>query len=507
MSIIESAHRDGPGGRRPVALAVVVLVVAAVAGIAVWRSRDTDPPKAAPAPAARASELFAADGTTLIARFGAEDPRESCLRAPVNDWGFFCDTVVTWWQGQEAFGADRAERTDRLRQGGLRIVGSLDPKLQAGAKQRVDALVPVTDPKVFSLASIEPGTGLIRAMAVNRNFRRTAAASPSAPAGADGPVWPYTGPDATDALIAGDENMPGTQAGAPFMMFTLAAALESGLTLDHAIDTKKVYQSKFRIDPQSPMACGGGYYCPSNTGDTAYQSGRRTMWDAFGHTVVTYFVALAEQVGVEKAVALAQRLGITFRGRDDQMLGKNSAMWGAFTLGVSATSTLDLANAYATLAADGTRCDPLPAVKVTDATGAQVPGVGPKCESVLRPEVARAAIDAGRCPVGDSSAFGDRCGAGAVPATTVRATVGRPVAGQSGVTDSRRSCSVVVAGPQLATAGMIATAPWARTGQAAIPTGVPEAAIGVVAAVQHDGLAPLPVRDFTAPPRDVALAG
>ncbi|MEV0562088.1 penicillin-binding transpeptidase domain-containing protein [Dactylosporangium sp. NPDC050588] len=507
VSIIESAHQDRPGGRRTVLLAAV-LVVAAVVGVVVWRSRDTDPPKGTAAPAARASELFAADGTTLIARFDTEDPRESCLRAPVNDWGFFCDSVVTWWQGQEAFGADKAERTGRLRQGGYRIVGSLDPKLQVAAKQRVDAVVPVTDPNVFSVASIEPGTGLIRAMAANRNFRRAAAAavSPGVPSGDGPPAWPYTGPDATDALVAGDENMPGTQAGAPFMMFTLAAALEGGLKLDHAIDTKKVYQSKFRIDPQSPLACNGGYYCPTNAGDKAYQSGRRTMWDAFGHTVVTYFVELEERIGVEKAVALAQRLGITFRAKEDQALGKNSAMWGAFTLGVSATSTLDLANAYATLAADGTHCDPLPVAKVTDATGAQVPGVGPNCESVLRPEVARAAIDAARCPVGDASAFGDRCGAGAVPASTVRATVGRPVAGQSGVTDSRRACSVVIAGPQLATAGMIATAPWARTGQAGIPAGVPEAAIGAVATVQHDGLAPLPVRDFTAPPREVALA-
>ncbi|MET7419762.1 penicillin-binding transpeptidase domain-containing protein [Dactylosporangium sp. NPDC005555] len=501
-SIIE--HGPETGRRRGTAALAVVLVVAAVAGIVVWRSRDEGAPVARPASKGQASELYAADGTTLIARFDTEDPREACLRVPVNDWGYYCDYVVTWWQAQEVFGAGKAERVERLRHGGFRVGGSLDPRLQANAKRRVDAVLPVGDPKVFSLATIEPGTGLIRTMAVNRNFRRPPGASPAvSPAERDGRPWRPAGPDLVDPLISGDEDMPGAAAGAPFMMFTLAAALESGLKLDHAIDTKRVYESNYRIDPSSPVACNGGHWCPVNTGDTAYQSGRRTMWDAFGHSVVTYFVALQEKVGADKAIAMAKRLGIVFRAEEDKMLSQAAgASWGAFTLGVSATTALDLANAYATLAADGTHCDPLPVAKLTDAAGRPVVGTGPACEAVLRPEVARAAIDAGRCPVGDRSAFGDRCGAGAV--TTVRDTVGRPVAGQLGPTTNRRTFSMVVAGPQLVTAGMIATSPKADTTSVEIADGVPERATGAVAGVQHDGLAPLPARDFTAPPQEIA---
>ncbi|WP_432994592.1 penicillin-binding transpeptidase domain-containing protein [Dactylosporangium sp. CA-233914] len=504
-SSIGSARGPRLGGRRSALAAAVVLVVAAVAGVVLWRSRDAALPEASASPQPRASELYAADDTTLIARFDSDDPRESCLRVPVNDWGYFCDHVVTWWQAQAAFGADEAQRLDRLRHGGYRIGGSLDPRLQAGAKQRVDQVRPVSAPEVFTLAAIEPGTGLIRTMAVNRNFRRPPSPSPAA---SDRPVWPYAGPDLVDPLVAGDANTPGDAAGAPFMMFTLAAALEGGLTLDHTIDTTRVYESNYMIDPQSPVACHGGHWCPANAGDSAYLSGRRTMWDAFGHAVVTYFVALEERIGADKAVAMAQRLGITFRSPVDRQLSEppNSRSWGAFTLGVSSTTALDLANAYATLAADGTRCDPLPVARVLDAAGRPAPGVGPRCEPVLRPEVARAAIDAGRCPLGDRSAFGDRCGAGTVPATTVRDTVGRPVSGQSGQTGDRRTFSVVVAGPQLVTGGMIATAPGVNGGGVQIDSGVPEGAIQVVAGVEHDGLAPLPTRDFTAPPRELAFA-
>jgi membrane peptidoglycan carboxypeptidase len=500
---------ESRNGRRAALAAAVVLVVGAVVGVVLWRSRDAALPDASASPGPRASELYAADGTTLIARFDTEDPRESCLKAPVNDWGYFCDYVVTWWQAQSAFGADEAQRLDRLRHGGYRIGGSLDPGLQAGAKQRVDQLLPVGDPKVFSLATIEPGTGLVRTMAVNRNFRRPPSPSPS-PTGSGQPPWRSPGPDLVDPLVAGDANTPGEAAGAPFMMFTLAAALEGGLTLNHTIDTKQVYQSKYVIDPQSPAACQGSHWCPANTGDPAYLSGPRTMWDAFGHAVVTYFVPLQERIGADKAVAMAKRLGITFRSEIDRQLSEApaSASWGAFTLGVSATPALDLANAYATLAADGTRCDPLPVTRVVDAAGRPAPGVGPHCEAVLRPEVARAAMDAGRCPLGDRSAFGDHCGAGNHPATTVRDTVGRPVSGQSGLTSNRRTFSVVVAGPQLVTAGMIAAAPWTKNGDAVqVASGVPEGAIGAVAGVEHDGLAPLPVRDFAAPPRELAFAG
>ncbi|WP_433220730.1 penicillin-binding transpeptidase domain-containing protein [Dactylosporangium sp. CS-047395] len=368
-------------------------------------------------------------------------------------------------------------------------------------------MVPVADGKLFTLATIEPGTGLIRAMAANRTFKRP----PPGPSATDTgqPPWRASGPDLVDPLVAGNAETPGGQAGAPFLMFTLAAALESGMTLDHTIDTKRRYVSKYVIDPNSPAACEGPHYCPANSGDPAYLSGRRTMWDGFRHAVVTYFIPLEEQLGAETVIAMAKRLGIGFRAPEDKMLSDNGKMWGAFTLGVSATTTLDLANAYATLAADGKRCDPLPVAKVDDAGGQAVEGIGPHCEQVLRPEVARAAMDAGRCPVGDRSAFGDRCGGGTVPATTVRATVGRPVAGQSGLGAKGQNFSLVVAAPQLVTAGMVGAAPGQYGAMAAAPlaAGVPNAAVGAIAAVQRDGLAPLPSRDFTAPPKELAVSG
>jgi len=53
--------------------------------------------------------------------------------------------------------------------------------------------------------------------------------------------------------------------------------------------------------------------------------------------------------------------------------------------------------------AGGTYCAPLPVASITDAAGNAVP-VTPDCHPVLAPDVAAAATDAARCPVGQQSA-------------------------------------------------------------------------------------------------------
>ena len=101
--------------------------------------------------------------------------------------------------------------------------------------------------------------------------------------------------------------------------------------------------------------------------------GYRTMWNGFGRSVNTYFVWL-ERAGRRRRrrSRWRKRLGITFRAPSDAELAKNDAAgWGSFTLGVADTTPLDLANAYATVAAEGTYCAPLPVDSITDSDGRQ----------------------------------------------------------------------------------------------------------------------------------------
>ena len=166
---------------------------------------------------------------------------------------------------------------------------------------------------------------------------------------------------------------------------------------------------------------------------------------------------------------------------------------------MAATTPLDLATAYATVAAEGTWCAPLPVVSITDSGGRPVDAAKPDCRQVLDPDVARAATDAARCPVGDQSMYG-RCDGATAPG--LRARLGRPVAGKTGSSERYETETVVAFTPQLAVASMAANPddPRDAVGQAVQARMVD--AVGEVLAV---ALRDQPVRDFVPPSERTAL--
>jgi membrane peptidoglycan carboxypeptidase len=397
----------------------------------------------------------------------------STLSAP--KWGFFCDYLYRWWLDQETFGATSYDRERRLKSGGYKIISSLDLSAQSSAKKNVDSLLKTTNQNALMVAAVEPGTGRVRALAVNRVFRLDNSASPqnmpsSNPAKRAAGIrgsYPYT----TNPLITGGADITGYQAGSTFKIFTMVAALEKGYPLAYTIDTKSPYKSSFVVNETSPAACAGThFYCPQNA-NPSWMNGVRNMWTGFGRSVNTYFVPLEERVGAENAVNVAKRLGIQFRAHgtadapSDYELANNpdyAHTWGAFTLGVSGTTPLDLANAYATIAADGSYCSPTPVQEIRDLNGSKLDVANPNCHQAVDKEVARAAIDAAKCPLGGQSALGKCDGA---TANGIRDTIGKPVAGKTGTTDGEKTAAMVVTTKQLAVASILADPDWAQTTQ------------------------------------------
>jgi membrane peptidoglycan carboxypeptidase len=392
-----------------------------------------------------------------------------CVAASKNHWGFFCDYFYRWWLDQETFGATTYDRERRLKSGGYSIITTLDVKTQEAAKNAVERNVKTGRKEALMLAAVEPGTGRVRALATNRNYKLDDPAKPknkisTNPAKArQGIRGSY--PNTTNPLITGGGDILGYQAGSTFKIFTIVAALEAGYPLEYTINAPKVYQSNFIVPYGSPAACPGtNRYCPKNAADS--MAGVHNMWSAFGQSVNTYFIPLAERVGNDKVVDAAKRLGIKFRAANDIEYSSNksaAAQWGAFSLGVSLTTPLDLANAYATLAADGKYCEPIPVQQIQDQDGNKLDIANPQCEQRVKAEVARAAIDAARCPVGDSSSV-SRCRGST--AGGVRGAVGKPVAGKTGTTDGEKTASLVVTSKQLSVAGILADPDWPETYQA-----------------------------------------
>ncbi|MET0415004.1 MAG: transglycosylase domain-containing protein, partial [Actinoplanes sp.] len=85
-----------------------------------------------------------------------------------NDWGFFCDYLKTWWKEQPAFGATVGEREENLRRGGYRVITSIDPAIQASAMEHILKKEKRRSKFAHGQVIIEPNTGRVLSMAVNR---------------------------------------------------------------------------------------------------------------------------------------------------------------------------------------------------------------------------------------------------------------------------------------------------------------------------------------------------
>ncbi|MFD6567200.1 penicillin-binding protein [Micromonospora profundi] len=410
-------------------------------------------------------EADAAKATKLVVK----DRRtpNGCVAANVNSWGFFCDYFYRWWMQQETFGSTSYDRERRLKSGGYTVVTSIDVQAQKGADKAVRKAKSENSKEAAMVAVVEPGTGRVRALAVNRQFKLDDPKNPKNKISSD-PAKSKKGikgnyPATVNPLLTGGDGITGYQAGSTFKIFSILAALEKGIPLSYPFNAPQQFKSEYIIDSSSPAACKGThFYCPTNSGLKA--GGMQNMWSAFAQSVNTYFVPLQQQVGAENVVDAAKRAGIQFRASNDAKFAatKDAAhQWGAFTLGVSSTTPLDLANAYATLAADGKYCEPIPVQEIRDPEGNKLDIANPRCEKRFSTDVARAAVDAARCPVGDNSKT-SKCG-GSRTAGNVRGIVDAPVAGKSGTTDSEKTAALVAMTKQYSVAGIMADPDWPQT--------------------------------------------
>jgi membrane peptidoglycan carboxypeptidase len=410
-----------------------------------------------------------------------------------NDWGFFCDLFRNWWVAQPAFGEDPLERETRLRRGGYKVVTSLDPRIQAIAQQQVVAKEQIGSPYAHGAVAVEPGSGLVKAMAVNRIYSLDQAGN--GPHTDPQSTVPGNYPNTVNPLLGGGD-VAGYQAGSTFKWFVLLAALEAGLPLSTKINAPYTYVSTYL--GEGPASCGG-MWCPSNA--SGAMTGTQTMWSGFGKSVNTYFVQLQERVGAVNAVRMAENLGLRWRTDVDQMMAspERANGWGAFTLGVADTTPLEMASAYAVGGADGVYCEPLPVLSIKDSRGEEVaydgtPVATPRCRQAVSVEAGPAATHAALCPPGTGAATGS-CG-GWSTASKVQGLAGRPVAGKTGTTDGNRTAWFVGFTPQLSVAAFTADPdnPFNAVGE-----GRADQSITTVPQIIRGALADQPPADFPPP--------
>ncbi|HZE65902.1 MAG TPA: transglycosylase domain-containing protein [Sporichthyaceae bacterium] len=292
-----------------------------------------------------------------------------CTTSPVP---FFCDYITHVILNDPVFGQSEQERADLLSRGGLTIRTTLDMKAQRATDQAIQDKTDPTDKVAAALASVEPGTGKIRAMGVSREYGT----------GKGKTVINY----ATDYAYGGSR---GFQDGSTHKVFTTAAALAEG------------YGSEYKID--SPYSIGGfhadrncqgkrvpadGWHPKNFTDDqTNGVFGVITMREGLRRSVNSFFAQMEQKVGLCDVVQMATAAGIH---RAD---GKPQHEFLPYTLGINEVSPLTVADSYATMAARGVHCDPIAIESMIGRDGKPLPVPSANCKQAIDPKVADATVD------------------------------------------------------------------------------------------------------------------
>ena len=212
---------------------------------------------------------------------------------------------------------------------GLQVTTTIDPKAQQAAEKAVSKYLDGQDPDMrAAVVSIDPHNGAIRAY--------------------------YGGPDANGFDFA----QGGLQTGSSFKVFALVAALEQGIGLGYQVDSSPLTVDGIKITNVEGESCGTcnlaealkmslntSYYRlmlklkggPQAVADAAHQAGIATSFPGVAHT-------LSED-------------------------GKGGPPNNGVVLGQYQTRVLDMASAYATLAASGIYHRPHFVQKVVNAEG------------------------------------------------------------------------------------------------------------------------------------------
>jgi penicillin-binding protein 1A len=222
-----------------------------------------------------------------------------------------------------------------VRSGGLKIHTTIDLRFQRLAQRAIrDTLYLKTDP-ASAIVSINPANGAIRAMTAVIPGRRK-------------------------RLQYNLAAQARRQAGSTFKTFVLTTAISQGIDPD----STSYVSAPFVYRPNPYGSCETTWWCVS-TYDHSYV-GSISISSATLRSDNTVFAKLTLDVGPERVASMAHRLGIRTPLRPYPSLG----------LGSIEVSPLEMASAYATLAAGGIYSEPMAIRKVVLPDGREDTEVG-----------------------------------------------------------------------------------------------------------------------------------
>ena len=358
-----------------------------------------------------AADLATAKSAPIAVRPGPVPPA-GCAQAAVG--GFFCAYLENYLT------SDLGLTEAQLHNGGLTIKTTLRPDMQKSGDAAVVHTLPFGDPRAAIYDVVEPGTGHVLAMSVNRHY------------GCNGPGC--TSVDLGEAA--------GQGSGSTYKLFTAAYALQQGYNMAFTQTTSDPYVSHVYKQGRGPYTVGNaGKYPPT-----------LDMADALVMSSNTWFVSMEDQLGsVTGPVQTAQKMGL-FSLSDAEAKKIIAEQRGSFTLGAEATSPLALASAYSTVYAGGKACRPTPVTGVLNSSGRPLAGPGGKPLDLGD----HCTPDALPAPVANTLAQVMRGDVQSPIGTATRANIpGHDISGKTGTSQSNFSVAFVGSTPEFTAAVMV----------------------------------------------------
>ena len=281
---------------------------------------------------------------------------------------------------------------DQLLVGGLVIKTTLDQKAQQSAVDAVTKFYPKKAPADLriGLAAIRPGTGEVLALYGGRDYLERQLN------------------DATQSI---------TQPGSNFKPFALIAALEQGIPLT----------SMWNGDSPQTFDDAGKPYEVGNYGLQGW--GQVSLLFATERSINTVYVPLGIKVGPAAVVDVARRAGIP---ESIAMMPTPSVV-----LGVASPHVIDVANAYATFAAQGIKSKPYLVAQVIGSNKGVLYEAKPETQEVFSKDVMADLTYALKRVVTNGTG-------------TAALALGRPAAGKTGTSQSDASAWFSAYTPQIA---------------------------------------------------------
>ena len=315
---------------------------------------------------------------------------EAAAQAP---FPYFTEEVKRRLLDEPALGGTVEERYEKLFRGGLQIHTTLDPRVQLAAEAAVESVVGGEAPSA-GLAAVDPRTGHVVAVVGGADF------------------YSETNPSAQFNLATQGRR----QAGSSFKPFTLAAALDSGWTLESVVAGGKDIE----------IETAAGPWLVENYNGSTFPD--LTLTEATVYSVNVVYAQLIDAIGPERVVDTATRLGIT----------TDLEPFHSVTLGAQEVSVLEMASAFGTFATGGTHVEPVFVTSIEDAAGTQLLDSVPVVTQALESTVANAV----------TAALTEVVQRG----TAQQARIGRAVAGKTGTSQQHHDAWFVGYTPELSAA-------------------------------------------------------